>query len=224
MMNVAIHAWILKFAGVIECPFSQPDVYSGFRSLYQKSETQQLNDAEWGTFKNEMMSISQNVLRAARCGHCDRDTRTNRPPQGYRLSECYHGRNLPRNSRGAPLRLESHGNPKEFSTAAQNPFAKRSEFVDHSSAGLIYECDFFLLTEVMGMTAGLEGQELRSMIPSRKPPPKFILPVIVIKVWPRLTTGTCRSGSGLSGLLSTCEGQCVQGVNAPKHRLYHRCG
>ena len=98
-VDVAIHTWMLKFAGVIGSEHSikpsEPtkpksteqelpeelasDRYSAeekdhlfnlntctsFRSLYQKSATQRLNDEEWVGLKACISPISQMVLRAA---------------------------------------------------------------------------------------------------------------------------------------------------------------
>ncbi len=86
--DVAIHTWILKFAGVVESersvkPSEPTDSKSteqeleekhhlfnlntctSFRSLYQKSATQILNDEEWVALKACISQISQMVLRAA---------------------------------------------------------------------------------------------------------------------------------------------------------------
>ena len=65
MIDVAIHTWILKFAGILQSDFSRPTAYSEFRRLYSKSQSQNLNDEEWNLFKKEMIAISHNVLIAA---------------------------------------------------------------------------------------------------------------------------------------------------------------
>ncbi len=87
-VDVTIHIWILKFAGVVESersvkPSEPTDSKSteqeleekhhlfnlntcnSFRSLYQKSATQRLNDEKWVGLKACISQISQMVLRAA---------------------------------------------------------------------------------------------------------------------------------------------------------------
>ena len=72
-IEVAIHIWILKFAGVIDSKYKpertnqdgQQDELSRFRSLYEKSKTHNLNDKEWQKLKNPILLLSQVVLKAA---------------------------------------------------------------------------------------------------------------------------------------------------------------
>ena len=67
-INVAIHTWILKFAGAIESKHAidstGDNVCTEFRALYEKSNKQTLNDKEWLDLKRSMETIAKMVLNA----------------------------------------------------------------------------------------------------------------------------------------------------------------
>lgn len=75
-IDVAIHTWVLKFAGIIDSKWSTkprqeqnekgtPDPWAGFRELYAKSDRQRLNEKEWAQLKKDLMELAQTTLRAA---------------------------------------------------------------------------------------------------------------------------------------------------------------
>lgn len=68
-VEVAIHTWILKFAGFIESSYSSKltaeDPWEDFRVLYEKTKHQLLNEDEWIKLKTAMQELAQTVLRAA---------------------------------------------------------------------------------------------------------------------------------------------------------------
>ena len=75
-IEVAIYTWILKFAGIIESPFTiklteeqrkqgAEDPCAEFRNLYRKTGTQMLNAGQWSRLKDELLAIAKMVLNKA---------------------------------------------------------------------------------------------------------------------------------------------------------------
>ena len=67
--EVAIHTWILKFAGIIGGKYAidstGDEACTEFRALYEKSKTQLLNIKEWSNLKKSMSLVARMVLNAA---------------------------------------------------------------------------------------------------------------------------------------------------------------